>query len=622
MPPTRPRSLDTLPRLARAVRRAVCGRAAALLTLAAGAALAAPAPAAAQWSRVYEQFYLQAPHNWVFRRDYQGADRLFNAFDYGHAILYEKLWTRPDAPPSLLEEKEYDYLTKKVLVRPPRVPLEEGAIEIRYVQLAPEAKAMFEWAHILHRQLYDVLADERLDPAAKDREVQRLVDYYKSRPDVAFSSKPKSMKLMQEQPYSLAFRQQYPKFNGLIWAYHWLQVGLYEPLVVGTTVAQRQGGVRATTARFWQMLQDPPRTFPYQMPMTPAVAPAFAARFQEAAIIFDNLHSMHDVISDILANDAVPRDRKRAEILLAARRFRDDTSYVMTPQAWLAMSAHMGVENMGGPSVGFQTALPTPTVTYGAVMTHDDRTGQMAGFKYGQATGGGHAGGAHGGGSRAGMAATDPTAGAPGANAHAGHGAAPGTPGGATGATATQGPAHQADHSAMGHGPAAPSNGAPTGMGGGPAGGGSTADMHVRMMADPVIRQRVMGDTAMHRLLMESMQRMPAEHRAHMQAMMHGGGHGDASGPPPSTRQNAPTDGAGPATRPATPRSSGTRRQPAARPANSPATRPPADPHAGHGPPPAARTGGPARRPAPAERPAPRDATAGMDHGKHQTPRP
>jgi hypothetical protein len=161
--------------------------------------------------------------------------------------------------------------------------------------------------------------------------VQRLIDYYKSRKDVAFSSKPKSMKLMQEQPYSLAFRKQYPKFNGLIWGYHWLQVGLYEPLMVGKTVDERQAGVRATTARFWQMLQDPPRTFPYQMPMTPAVAPVFAARYQEAAIIFDNLHSMHDVISDILANDSVPRHRKRAEIMLAAERFRDDTSYVMTP---------------------------------------------------------------------------------------------------------------------------------------------------------------------------------------------------------------------------------------------------------------------------------------------------
>ena len=45
-----------------------------------------------------------------------------------------------------------------------------------------------------------------------------------------------------------------------------------------------------------------------------------------------------------------------------------------------AMAGHMGIENMGGPSVGFVPALPTPTVTYGAVMQHDDRTGAMTGF--------------------------------------------------------------------------------------------------------------------------------------------------------------------------------------------------------------------------------------------------
>ena len=358
--------------------------------------LVAARDVSAQWSTTYEQFYLQAPHNWEFRNRYLGADRLFNAFDYGHAILYETLWAKPDAPASELEERQYGYLTRRVLVSPPRVPLEEGAIEVRYARLAPEAKQMFEWAHILHRQIYDVLADERLSQAAKDGEIARLVAYYRSRRDVAFSSRPKSMKLMQEQSYSLAFRQKYPKFNGLIWAYHWMQVGLYEPLLVNATSETRQTGVRATVARFWQMLGDPPRSFPHQMPMTAAVAPTFTARYPEAAIIFDNLHSMHDVISDILANPSIPRGRKRAEILRAARLFRDDTSYVMTAEAWRTMAAHMGVENMGGLAVGFLPALPTPTVTYGAVMTHDDRTGQMTGFSYGSATGGGHEGMHHG----------------------------------------------------------------------------------------------------------------------------------------------------------------------------------------------------------------------------------
>ncbi len=361
----------------------------ALLALATGGL---PAVAGAQWVTVPEQFYLQASHNWVFRARHANADRLFNAFDFGHAILYEELYTRPDAPASRLEEGTYDQLVRQVLVRPPRVPLEEAAIAVRYTRLAPEAKAMFEWAHLLHRQLYDVLADERLAPAQQDAEVARLLRYYRSRPDLAFSARPKSMALMQEQPYSLAFRQKYPKFNGLIWGYHWLQVGLYEPLVTGRSTEARQAGVRAAVARFWQMIEGGVATLPHQMPMTAAVAPAFAARYPEAAIVFDNLHSMHDVISDILANPAVPRGAKRAEILRAAARFRDDTTEVMTEAGWRRMSVEMGVENMGGVATAALGPLPTPSVTRGAVMTHDLRTGAMTGFKSGSGVGGAHAG--------------------------------------------------------------------------------------------------------------------------------------------------------------------------------------------------------------------------------------
>ncbi len=332
----------------------------------------------AQWTTVYEQFYLPADHNFVFRSNYPAADRLFNAFDYGHAILYEKLWTRPVDARQLLEEREHAYLTTQLLNRPPRLPLVEDAVEPRYARLAPEAKAMFEWAHILHRQVYDVLADERLDAAAKDRELRRLLAYYRSRPDLAYSLKPKNMSLMQEQPYSLAFRNGFPKFNGLIWAYHWLQIGLYEPLVVGRTVEERQAGVAATVARFRQMIPGAPDGYPVVMPMTAAIAPAFAAKWPEFAIIFDNLHSMHDVISDILANPAVPRGEKRSLILQAAAAYRDDTTDVMSVDGWLRMSAMMGVHNQGGPAVGFFPALPTPSMPRGSVTRHD-KDGNMIG---------------------------------------------------------------------------------------------------------------------------------------------------------------------------------------------------------------------------------------------------
>lgn len=348
--------------------------AAAMLT----AASAAVTPARAQWSTVYEQTYLPASHNWAFRRNYAAADRLFNAFDYGHAILYETLYTRPDAPTSLLEERIYDRLTRRVLVRPPRLPLEEAAIEIEYAKLAPEAKMMFDWAHILHRQAYDVWADERIPVADKDAHMAEVLAYYLTRRDIAFSTQPKSMELMDGQYYSLAFRERFPKFNGLIWAYHWLQVGLYEPLLAGRDADERQALLSATVGRFWQMLEDPPESMPYLMPMTAAVAPLFTARYPEFAIIFDNLHMMHDVVSDILASTDVPRNRKRAEIMRAVDLFRDQTSYITSVDEWRSMAAGMGVHNQGGPALGFLPELPTPTVPRGMSMAGMDHAHEHA----------------------------------------------------------------------------------------------------------------------------------------------------------------------------------------------------------------------------------------------------
>ena len=279
------------------------------------------APAAAQEAR-HEQFYFPGSFNWAMLRNYPEAARLFNAFDYGHAVLYEQLYTRPNAPVAELESEQFDYLTRDLLVRPPRFAVAEEAIEPGYARLAWKAKQMFDWAHMLHRQIYDVYADEHLSSAARDSLVERLTDYYLSRTDLAFTTVPKSMQLMDGQEFSQVFRQQYPKFNGLIWAYHWLQVGLYEPLLLGTTPAEKKAGVKAVLAQFWAMLEDPPSRFPRMMPMTADVAPAFARRHPRAAAIFDNLHMMHDIISDILASPTVPRDRKRAIIYQQLAEFQ------------------------------------------------------------------------------------------------------------------------------------------------------------------------------------------------------------------------------------------------------------------------------------------------------------
>jgi hypothetical protein len=303
---------------------------------------------AVRLSQPADQLYYPASHNWKFRDGFPSADRLFNAFDYGHAILYERLWRDPGAPVTTLERDEFTYIADTLLRHAPRLALAERAVAPLYGRLAPEAMEMFDWAHLLHRQVYDILADSTIADGDRDARVQTVLAYYLSRRDLAFSTKPKSMDLMQGQPYSLAFRKTYPKFNGLIWAYHWLQMGLYEPLLAGNTVADRERGIDATVQHFFAMLTDAPRHLPTVMPMSPAIAPRFTARYPVLAAIFDNLHSMHDVISDILANPSVPRDAKRRTILAAASAYRDDTTEVTSVADWLTMATMMGTAEMGG----------------------------------------------------------------------------------------------------------------------------------------------------------------------------------------------------------------------------------------------------------------------------------
>jgi len=453
----------------------------ALAVTAAGDALV-PAPAEAQWTTVYEQTYLPASHNWAFRRNYNAAERLFYAFDYGHAILYETLLTRPDAPESLLEERIFERLTRRVLVRPPHVPLEEAAIQVQYAKLAPEAKVMFDWAHVLHRQVYDVWSDERIPLQEKDTRVAELLRYYRSRPSITFSPVPKSMDVMDGQYYSLAFRERFPRYNGLIWAYHWLQIGLYEPLVVGGSPDERQAGVSAAVTRFWQMLENPPESMPYLMPMTAAVAPRFAARYPEIAIIFDNLHMMHDVVSDILASREIPTDRKRVEIMRAVEIFRDDASYATSVDEWRRMSIGMGVHNQGGPAVGFIADLPTPTVPRGM---------SMAGMAHGE--------GDH--------------------DAHADHDDAP-VPADAHDGHDPQGMRHGTDHGD--HEP---------GMRG-------AMELLLRLLADPAVEARIHVDPRLHEIWSDP------EVRRHLGRMreMHGT---DADGHPGDHSPGAPPAGPG-----------------------------------------------------------------------------
>ncbi|MEP6574275.1 MAG: hypothetical protein ABJD11_16355 [Gemmatimonadota bacterium] len=307
-----------------------------------------------------DQFYFPGAFNWHFLHDYPEAARLFNAFDYGHAILYERLYSGNGGA----LDHDFTYLTTDLLVHPPRFAVAEEAVAPTYTRMAWRAKQMFDWAHLLHRQIYDVYADDDIAPLAKDSLIERLTDYYLTRREYAFAPSPKSMELMDGQPFSKVFRHAYPRFNGLIWAYHWLQVGLYDALITGGTHAEKVAAVHETVGRFWLMLRQPPGKFPSMMPMTVAIAPEFSRRHPRAAAIFDNLHMTHDIISDILAANTIPRDRKRAMIYAQLEIMRDPVRQVVSWDEARAMTEMMGgVSEMGGPATGYPNVRrPSPAM--------------------------------------------------------------------------------------------------------------------------------------------------------------------------------------------------------------------------------------------------------------------
>jgi hypothetical protein len=199
------------------------------------------------------------------------------------------------------------------------------------------------------------------------------------------------------------------------------------------------------------------------MPMTATVAPNFTKAHPRAAAIFDNLHMMHDIISDILAADTVPEGKKREVIYAALDEFQDTTRNVMSADEWLNMGHMMGgIAAMGGPATGVMPGAPSRNVSVDA----------MTGLRD--------------------------------------HGIQHDAPTDSTRSDTADG----MDHRAMGR--AMPDSTADTTQ----DHLRRMMDLHMRMMSDPVIRKRVMADSAIRGMMQNMMRSMPAEHRGHMEQMM------------------------------------------------------------------------------------------------------
>lgn len=325
---------------------------------------ASAAPAAAQWSAVYSTAALPGGFNWAFRDRFPDAAGLINSSRVAQSVAHRVLLRSSNPSPAELDSAQLGAVLR-VLADPPRL-VSDDVPTTEITRLAPEIAAMFDWVQTLRRQTYDVWADPSLSPDARDARLTELLGHYRSRPDLAFSGIPRSPDLTDAQLYSLAFRRRFPAFNGVLWTTQWLESGLLEALLTAPDEASRREAAASVMGRVERMFQAPAVAAPYLMPLTPAIAPTFTARYPSLAATFDNARMMEGIVLDILASREIPRSARRTEMLAAAAWLRSDSASAISYEAWFNAGETIGVANMGGPAIGFGPELARPTVARGA----------------------------------------------------------------------------------------------------------------------------------------------------------------------------------------------------------------------------------------------------------------
>ena len=265
---------------------------------------------------------------YMFGQKYPEAQDLLFAFDYGHALVYERLLLNKgkiDDPEKF--EKQILSEILQILKNPPHIKVEEDYIAPNYVYTFPLVLDLFDWSHLLHQFVLDILATSLDRGQGMVDRVNEVYQQYKANNRVAITDVCKTMLFMDGHYFSKSSRRTYPSFNLLIWTYHWFQIKLYEALMLPTE-AQRDQAVADVLAQFWDYLSDLPDSAPFDMmPETAKEAPTFAKAFPRIPAAFDNNHMLHDIVSDILNSEKVPLSNIRKEGIKMGRMDLDPEAF-------------------------------------------------------------------------------------------------------------------------------------------------------------------------------------------------------------------------------------------------------------------------------------------------------
>ncbi len=279
------------------------------MRVAVGLTLALAAVSCAQIEQRDKRFYYRALWNFALRENLKELDVEFNGVDFGHSNLYENLLLTGARDVPAIEEKARKETLQFIYSRPVLNPNEE-AIAPTYMKLAWKAQNTFDEAHALHRSTYDIYVSDLAD---KDTAIRKVLAFYQDS-EYAITATRLDHQRLDAFPYSKSFRRKFPLFNATIWAYHYLQVVVYDVLAAAPDLPAKQKAVEPILRTYHGYLDTPPVAWTF-MPMTGELSPKFAIEYPEIVNIFDNLHMMHDTISDILTTDLLPTwEEKRKEI--------------------------------------------------------------------------------------------------------------------------------------------------------------------------------------------------------------------------------------------------------------------------------------------------------------------
>ncbi|MDF0645143.1 MAG: hypothetical protein P0111_14025 [Nitrospira sp.] len=295
------------------------------------AAVALTLVACGQFEQRDKRFYYRAFWNFALREDLKELDIEFNGVDFGHSNLYEHLLLTGGHDVPAIEDRARRETLDFIASRPVLNPNEE-AIAPNYMKLAWKAQNTFDEAHALHRSTYDIYVSDVKD---KESAIRKVLAFYQDS-EYAITAKPLDHHRLDSLPYSKSFRRRFPLFNATIWSYHYLQVAVYDALAAAPTLEAKQKAVGPILRTYRGYLEKPPVEWTF-MPLTAELSPKFAAQYPEIAHIFDNLHMLHDTISDILTTDVFPTwEDKRAEIYRVVREYywanADATNPMIVPK--------------------------------------------------------------------------------------------------------------------------------------------------------------------------------------------------------------------------------------------------------------------------------------------------